>query len=121
MLLEVGGENLAAVPEVVTLDSRLVSLAVRSPRVNLPTKRCARRAAQIAFARRAGCSRCAYTASRAGSSHWALGTWHCRDSHPHQKTSLSFDPSNIYLVVANFTVLMKIYGHLEWTLAVVTA
>lgn len=58
MLLEVGGENLAAVPEVVTLDSRLVSLAVRSPRVNLPTKRCARRAAQIAFARRAGCSRC---------------------------------------------------------------
>lgn len=33
MLLEVGGEDLAAVPEVVTLDGRSVSLAVESRRV----------------------------------------------------------------------------------------
>lgn len=29
MLLEVGGENLAAVPEVVALDGNLISLVVR--------------------------------------------------------------------------------------------
>lgn len=34
MLLEIGGKNLAAIPEVVTLDSRLVSLAGRNPRVS---------------------------------------------------------------------------------------
>ena len=29
MLLEIGGKNLAAIPEVMTLESRLVSLAMK--------------------------------------------------------------------------------------------
>ena len=80
MLLEVGGENLAAVPEVVALDGNLISSSSEDfqwvSQVQVPTRDYARLGAGAAFARKAGCIRYMYTASQAQSSHSALGTWH---------------------------------------------
>lgn len=88
--LEVGGEDLAAVPEVVALDSKIGKLGdcKGSSGVQVPTRDCARLGAGVAFALRVGCSRRMYTASRAGNNHWVLGIWFYQESHPRLRTLL---------------------------------